>query len=725
MRSDLNLRGSPQRTREISNIRFLLIFVVFCIALNSPSLAQQTKTETKDWVKQVAPGIRLVGKVDSLSLKLPTSPYRAWSPDGKYLLGVDGRRLVEVDWDEQRVERKVELPIDLARERLQGLLYSPNGEFKLVLIKETGRASANQDLYWDEEDDVPIDDDLATGNRLLVYDRSWNLRNTWDLSEWVAEQDYRVFISHALSDNRTVLIHNNYSIIAFDYSLGEVRGIRSNNYGAFPISEHELLLSPKLEIWDLRDNAIRSTETIDLPKNMEMLAVDPMGANFVLLDTAKKQATIWNRKTKQLTTLADDVGDIESVGALFSTDGDLCFLIVTEIPKDVVDYRTKLLVYDTGRREIVRQSEFISGFYRRSIRSAHRSLIVQRLNEPSLVEVKVDENFARSLDQAFNRLPNRGHISFADNDQVVVLHGNHCFLTNDNEAKFTQNGSHGIDNCVYSPTKPQRIRLESDILHDIESGNLSDDSFKVLYKIRPTAVLSAIKKLFGFQDDFRPNIQGVHLGFDPSGRAIRDLYLESEKFLRLRLSDSSSGRQISETRLHPKFDKSDWPKGTVSPDGKYVAVVNQQSLTILDSKIGEIVREWDVPKQVEAVFFDHRGEYVAIATGKRARHWTYEVRFDQVHVYRVATGEAVWFESKKGITGFGFQPGTDRFYVLTSGEENLLRFFDRDTWQETWRHSTSHAPAYGMAMSSTGQEIAIGLRDSRVEFWKLSELKRD
>jgi hypothetical protein len=62
-------------------------------------------------------------------------------------------------------------------------------------------------------------------------------------------------------------------------------------------------------------------------------------------------------------------------------------------------------------------------------------------------------------------------------------------------------------------------------------------------------------------------------------------------------------------------------------------------------------------------------------------------------------------------------------YVLTSGQENALRFFDRDTWQETWRHATSHAPAYGMAMSSTGHEIAIGLRDSRVEFWKLSEIQ--
>jgi WD40 repeat protein len=117
--------------------------------------------------------------------------------------------------------------------------------------------------------------------------------------------------------------------------------------------------------------------------------------------------------------------------------------------------------------------------------------------------------------------------------------------------------------------------------------------------------------------------------------------------------------------------------------------------------------------------------HVAVAYGKRYWKSGDEVFLNRIQVYRVTTGEEVLSESNRGIQGFGFQPGTDRLYVLTSGEENQLRFFDRDTWQETWRHSTSHAPAYGMAMSRTGQEIAIGLRDSRVEFWKLSDIQAD
>jgi WD40 repeat protein len=297
-------------------------------------------------------------------------------------------------------------------------------------------------------------------------------------------------------------------------------------------------------------------------------------------------------------------------------------------------------------------------------------------------------------------------------------------MTNDNKCEVTQHPAYNIDKSVYSPTKPQRIRVGSESMHDVESGDRSEETFRVLYKIHPTAALFAIKSLFGVEADSRPNIQAVHLGFDPVGKVIRDLYVENNEILRVRLSDSGSGKQISETRLYPDFDKSDRLKGTVSPDGKHVAIVNQQKLTILESKFGEVLREWDVVPHVEAIIFDHSGEYVAIAAGKRSRHWAYEIHFDKLQVYRVATGEAVWSESRKGIQGFGFQPQTNQLYVLTSGDENQLRFFDRDTWQETWRHATSHAPAYGMAMSSTGQEIAIGLRDSRLEFWKLSDVKK-
>ncbi|MBL8891588.1 MAG: hypothetical protein JNL67_16530 [Planctomycetaceae bacterium] len=685
-------------------------------------MAQQTTNENDDWVKHVAPGIRLVGKADFLSLQLPSSPYRAWSPDGKYLLGIEGRRLLEIDWDQRKVTRTVELSIDLTRERVQGLVYSPNGDFKLLLIKETGQSPSTPDLYWDGDDEVlPIDDDSATGNRLLVYDRSGNPIHTWDLSECVADEDYQVFFSHALRDNRTVLILNNQTIMAFDYLAGTVRGIRSNA-SVFPISEHEVLLSPTLEVWDLRDNSVLGPETIGLPAGLQVRANDVTGNKFLLQDTVRKVAIMWDRKTEKTTTLLQD---IESVGGLFSTDGEICFLVVTELPTGQRPFRSKTLVYDINREEIVGHSDFSPGFFRRSIRPAHQSLMVESINDVSLVEVKFDEHFARTMDLALNRLPYRGPISYTDNDQVVAFHANHSFLRNDNEAKLTQRPAYNIDNSVYSPTKPQRIRLGSEYWHDVESGDWSDDNFKVLYKIKPTGALSTMKALLGVQDESQPNIKSVHLGFDPSGQVIRDLYIENDEILRLRFSHSKSGKQISETRLHHEFDKSDRLVGTVSPDGKSVAVVNQEKLTILETKFGEVVREWAVAMQVQSVFFDHSGEYVAIAAGKRARHWTYEVRFDQIQVYRVATGETVWSESKKGITGFGFQPGTDRLFVLTSGEENLLRFFDRDTWQETWRHATSHAPAYGMAMSSTGHEIAIGLRDSRVEFWKLSELKDD
>ena len=724
MRFHRVLPRSHSSMKQISalTVSLAIIAVVF---ISGPrfSLGQEKTPAPDDWVKQVAPGIRLVGHANLSAVKLPSSFIRTWSPDGKFLVVAEGRRLLEFDWDQKQVTREVLLPIDPTRERLQSLLYSPDGQSRLLLIKETGQALANQDFYWDGNDDLPIEDDSpsTTGNRLLVYDSSWDLNQTWDLSDWIADHDYSADARATLSDNRTVLIHNNQSFIAFDYTQGKLRGVRSKNTWVYPISEHELLLSPNLEIWDLRDNSVHSPESIQFPKNHQVRAADPTGTKFLLQDMANQRTIMWDRKTKQSTPLLKDIGYVDG---LFSTNGDLCFVTVTELANNKQSYHSKTLVYDISRQEVLHHSEFTTGPYRRSIRPAHHSLILESVNDPSIAEVKVDESFAESIDQALNRLPIRGPISFADNDRVVVFHGNHCFLTNDDEFKVIQHHAYNIDNSVYSPTTPQRIRIGSNSWHDIESGNWSEETFRVHYKVSPAAALFAMKSLFGVQSDSRPNIQAVHLGFDPEGQVIRDVYVENNETLRLRLSDSGSGKQISETRLYPEFDKSDHLKGTVSQDGKHVAIVTQKKLTILESKFGEVLREWDVVPQVETVLFDPLGEYVAIAAGKRSRHWVYEIHFDKILVYRVATGETVWSESRKGIKGFGFQPGTDRLYVLTSGDENQLRFFDRDTWQETWRHSTPHAPAYGMAMSSTGHEIAIGLRDSRVEFWKLNDIKK-
>ncbi len=706
-------------------LRSMLVLIAGCslVFMSNPIHAQESSVEPAPWVQHVEPGVRLVGKASFSSLQLSPGSITAWSPDGKYLLGAAGRRLVEIDWDQQKVAREMSLPMDPISDFLKSLLYSPDGENVLVHIHAQARSPVNPDNYWIEDEALSVDEEPTTaGQRLLVYDRNGNLTHQWDLSDRIKDLDYNANCRVALSDNRTVLIHSDKTIVALDYRSGQVQAMNTGNYWAFPLSASELLLAQTREVWDLRQKSTYSVDEIGLPQKFEIRAVDPAGVSVALFDRLGRRLIAWNRQTREMQTL---LSDVEHVGCLFSSNGQLCFINVAELYGEQRDrYRSKIAVYDLQKKQIIGKTEFSDGPKQLSIRPGHHTLIVESLVDSSFVEVSIDDRFAAAFGRAVN-LPIRGRLSFADKDQVLVLHGNQSFLRNNSEATVTQYAAYNPDFCIYSPTKPQRLRRDARFgnIHQIETGDWSEDKFKRLYRIDPSTTLSTLRSLLGVQGDSQPTVQSIHLSFDRQGELIRDLYIENQEIVRLRLSQASSGRQVSEVRVDVPFDKSASTLGSVSPNGQRIAIVNDRQLTVLDAKLGQPLGEWTVGPHTAMVLLDERGQYVLVAAGKPDRNWVYQTHFDQLHVYSVASGEVVWSETNRDIKGFGFQPGTDRLYVLTSGKENTLRFFDRDTWQETWRHATSHAPAYGMAMSSTGHEIAIGLRDSRVEFWKLSEIQ--
>jgi WD40 repeat protein len=710
--------------------------------MSNPIHAQESSVEPAPWVQHVEPGVRLVGQTNFVGLQLPQSSYwdRAWTPDGKFLLGVVGRQLLVIDWDRREIVRRVELPIQPGSSTVDYLLWSPDGQLVVLLLRWYGE-SRPPDGIDESAADAPLESDAidwqTSGQRLLAYDQNWNLKHDWEMVDRLAEvQGYSLLHpGYILSDNQTLLLFcertpqdrlvtgfsvSEPEVIAFDMKQGHVAtrqmGVRMGSM----ISAHELIPARNSQVWDIRKNEVFPVDTLGVPKARMVHGADATGTHFVLYDPQRQNNVVWNRQTGKQTPL---VG-IHSPNAwgIFSSDGRFCLVTDVDFSNQSMPV-TRIIVYDTKSEEFVANAKLSEVLRRVVFRPGHHSLVVGSINDSTLLEVPVDKDLPISLERALNRLPIRGELAYADQDRILVLRGNHSYLTTDQHARVTQRHSYNLDRSVYSPTKPQRIRIRPDSLQDVESGNWNDENLKRLYNIEANATLGALKTFFGVPDQKPVYVAKVYLGFDPTGDLIWNIFIENEGALRLRVSQADSGRRISETRLEVKFDPRSATYGSVSADGLRVAIINQRDLTILNAESGQIIRGFEIASQVEHLALDRGGDFVAVARGKRYWKSGDEVFLDQLHVYSVASGEVVWSETNRDIKGFGFQPGTDRLYVLTSGRENELRFFDRDTWQETWRHATSHAPAYGMAMSSTGHEIAIGLRDSRVEFWKLSEIQ--
>ncbi len=736
-------RSHLPTAQNINSTISLITFAVITTSTAGFLLGQGETTATDDWVKQIAPGIRLVGQANYSGLNLPEGAFwnRTWSPDGKHLIGPSGRHLLVIDWDRREIAHKIVLPMNPGSSTVDSLLGSPDGSVHVVPVRWYGKPfppEASEELEIDDQLESGDIDWQSSGTRLLVYDQDWTLAYDWALYDRLADiAGIDLSPGIILPDNKTLLLFgfrtrtassgvpilNDPLVIAFDLKDGSERMRLAGVSQGYLISDHEMIFGTPLQIWDIRKNQILSSESIGLTKSYQVRAVDPDGANFVLYDPEQKEAVLWNRKTRKQTTNLSSVSN-PNFRAMFTSDGKRCLINNFDFSDETMPH-SDITVYDTDRQVFVAQAKLSKPLLRISVRPNTHSLIVGNINDSTIVEVPIDEHFPTELERSLNRLPIRGKLSYADDNKLLVLHHNNSVLTTDQEAKVIQRHSYDFDKNIYSPTTSQRIRIGTESWHAVESGKWTDEKIKVLYKIDPSAALSSLKALLGVGGGSRPSIHVVHLGFDPTGEIIRDLYIENSTTMRLRLSHASSGRKISETQMHPELDDSVFTRGTVSPDGQRLALINQQKLIVLDSKSGEVLREWDVATGIEQFALDHSGDHVAVAHGKRYWKSGDEVFLNRIQVYRVTTGEEVWSESNRGIQGFGFQPGTDRLYILTSGKENELRFFDRDTWQETWRHATAHAPAYGMAMSSTGHEVALGLRDSRVEFWKLSDVKNE
>lgn len=709
-----------------------VIVALWPTSIVSCAPSQETEPASDDWVQQVAPGIRIVGQSNLSAMHFTNSNY-AMTEDGNFLLGCRGRRLVLLDWEAQKVVREIDLPTRAISGHVRFMCWSQDRENVIVVVNWQGRP-------YQEDDGTDLDDeDIGKqfqeyspfkfyGTRVLVYGRNWQLKHDIELippsgKEREAgpigrQQDYESF--RLLSDDRTLVAIGGPEAKVIDIQQGKVTAEQPAVRDAQRISAAEFGFGHPLRIWNVKTNTIQSADSLNLPPNFRLGQVDPTNNLLVYQQAPSKETYIWNRRTGTRTLISKQ----SAFNGCFSSSGDLYFFSAPNPDNNT----TTASVYDTVREEVITQVNIDGYFGQRFFRPGHRSLMVRNWNDASLSEVSIDQHFAANLSRSVNRLPNFSQLGYIDRDQKLILREGNCWLTTDSKCDVHRGSVWGR---AFSPTNPQLIVVLRELSggsgngeHEVAIADLDDMTGKKvrkLYSISPIRTLETVKSLLNIPQEYRPGITSYKLEFDPTGEIVRDLYAEGHHMLRLRQSDAKSGRKISEVLLNSRLRLTPAAAGAISPNGLRVAVGQQNNIELFDATTGDLLRELTLPdsgQRIASLKLDRRGEYMATALFQPRT-------ITQVMVHRVLDGQEVFSYSGKDTVSIGFQPGTDRFYILTSDEQNQLRFFDRDTWQETWRHATTRAPAYGMAMSSTGQEIAIGLKDSRVEFWTLSDIRAD
>jgi len=726
------IAGTLKRTAAIlawidGTLAFRLILVIagsLPVSCVGQEARLPAKVSDRNWVEHVSPGVRLIGQPNIGAAYLDGRTF-TMTPDGKVLVGSRGRRLYVIDWDSQQLIREVELPTRAGSSWVDRIEFTTNGKYMLVWVSWSGRPyDANDDTDLDDEfyfrSDPEFPSDSFYGMRLMVYDANYSLLHNIEVQTELADQKTgtapvrtQIYNLHVVPDHDLAVVVASPQSKIIDVRHGEIVGYQDFSQGVW-VSDRMLgstFQTGKREWiwWDIESNRTSPATELEMPTNAMLIRTAQAGDCFAYVDRKSAELIVRSRDSKT-NAIVPGMTMLNSWAGTFSADGRYYVF-----PLDRFN-RTTLILVDLSNEKIQFQFDYPDSIDNFFFRPKHTTLMCRAGNR--VIEVAIDDEFEANMLAIANSLPTSGKLTFADNNRFLSI-GNGRHLLNLSNGTSHRNGNRDFAWQACSPTANQAIWDHNNgLVQQIEIGRLDCSNKRLFYANIPSPNPGVLQFVLGLYEDLEDlidqsiGIYSTHFSFSPDGEILRNIYIDNKK-LRLRRTLVSSRALLEDRPLESSLFDSHM---TVSPDGRRVAIVQGQVVEILDANTGERMREISLPVRGWQVELDRRGEYAAVKLSQGPSV--------SIAVFRTADGQEVLNEPCSALLGFGFRPGKDQFYLATGKSENRVRFFDRETWDVDWEHATDHSPGYGMAISSDGTEVAIGLRDARIEIWKLSELPR-
>ena len=187
---------------------------------------------------------------------------------------------------------------------------------------------------------------------------------------------------------------------------------------------------------------------------------------------------------------------------------------------------------------------------------------------------------------------------------------------------------------------------------------------------------------------------------------------------------------------------------TFSPDGKYLAMGDNDGLKIWESNSSQMIKEFVLDGTVDAIAFSPNGEYLAACGHKNVSLWDVKswqkvgslnesyvssVAFSPDGNYLATAGGSfdvqLWkwnangnlkktmaFSHDDNVNAIAFSP--DGKYIATAGNDNTARIWDLKTGKEITR-MVHDGPVSSVSFSPDGQFIATGSWDNTARIWEI------
>jgi len=198
----------------------------------------------------------------------------------------------------------------------------------------------------------------------------------------------------------------------------------------------------------------------------------------------------------------------------------------------------------------------------------------------------------------------------------------------------------------------------------------------------------------------------------PYSEGHGDSYISGERFT---IVDYESSRLVTTFDL----PNSDSVNVSISPTGRNLCMLTRKDFSA-ESSVVELLT-WSIAEDggmVKGPNLDLQGDWQwpgnGIAYAPDESHLAVGASNGYVSVIELKSGTVVsrFQACELGTTALIFSPDSQR--MIVAGEDNAIRFFSTDDWQEMARFYCAATPSC-LAMNANGQNLAIGYRTGHIE----------
>jgi hypothetical protein len=699
------------------------------------------------------PGVRLYGT---------PSPFATWihtdfSPDGQWLIGFQGTRMLVWDRKAARVAREFEVT---DQGNVLGTQFSPNGNYLAVFVKHWKELPGLNDPLpdLDPESAEYLKSLLALQpkfqSQILVYDRQWRLVGEYDVSFDSLQQPEGLSFS---SDASAILINGetNYGgreIAIIDLSSKTVHLPPQQLGPAVWISAREVAWTwPQRQAWDYRKDRVSRLPDDVLSDAYSAHSISDNG-DWVLART-ETGSTIVRLSTNRRIRLLDWRGYIFG-----QVSPDNRYFV--GVGSGRASRQVLLLDLDSGE-EIARADDWQIGSLKfvRGEPVVHLTLVAvgagTRARSLTMTTAPLDDRFPAAVTRAQKALPVTDKILFTGKDRWLALANGWSWINLESSELAGQGqASRGVAKVATHPETDQVFtfgspvdefnnRVELAVTSQTREPNRGRQIFVAQ---APTEIISTLRRWLGseLQTETTWSLNQQHLSTSLDGTQLRIVHSESKSSgqrgidTRFRLTTWDIRRQKipTTTELQPNPETANVPLHfNLSPDGKMYGIASGNRIWWGDTESGTLTKDVNLPGIATGLEFSADNRFVALglvqAPWQTVWRWPVNRNLPLAHsiaVIEIETGLIRFQKRNLEVVGFGFQPQTHQLYILDRNHKpnhKRLTFYKPDTWEPTFQKETTTPQPLAMAMSSDGLLIAIPLADTRIEVWEIDKIEND